>query len=147
MTDSSGNNKCIFCKIARGQDKATDILYENEELVIFKDIKPATRHHYLVVPKHHIKNPKSLDNSHLSLVDRLVEVGRDFLKQQSADVDEARFGFHWPPFTSVSHLHLHVLSPTSDMGFIARCIFRPNSFWFVTAEWLISRLKGMDTKS
>lgn len=147
MTDSPSNNKCIFCKIARGQDKATDILYENEELVIFRDIKPATTHHYLVIPKRHIKDPKTLDSSHQALVERLVEAGRDFLKQKNVGLEEASFGFHWPPFTSVSHLHLHVISPTSDMGFIARCIFRPNSLWFVTAEWLISRLKAMDTKS
>ncbi|OWF38591.1 histidine triad nucleotide-binding protein 3-like [Mizuhopecten yessoensis] len=146
MTDSS-DSKCIFCKIAGGQDKATDILYENEELVIFKDIKPATRHHYLIVPKHHIKDPRSLNYSHLPLVERLVEAGNDFLKQQNGDINKARFGFHWPPFTSVNHLHLHVISPTSEMGFIARCVFRPNTLWFVTAEWLINRLKAMNLKS
>ncbi|XP_060066881.1 adenosine 5'-monophosphoramidase HINT3-like [Ylistrum balloti] len=139
--------KCIFCKIARGQDDKTNILYENEELVIFKDIKPATRHHYLIIPKQHIKDPKNLNYSHLPLVERLVEAATDFLKQQNAAVDEARLGFHWPPFNSISHLHLHAISCTSEMGFIARGIFRPNTLWFVTAEWLVRRLKAMDTKS
>uniref|UniRef100_A0A8C4QBF6 Aprataxin n=1 Tax=Eptatretus burgeri TaxID=7764 RepID=A0A8C4QBF6_EPTBU len=54
-----------------------------------------------------------------------------------------RFGFHWPPFTSVDHLHLHVLAPASQMGLLSRLAYRPGSPWFVTADWLLQRLKKM----
>lgn len=43
-------------------------------------------------------------------------------------------GFHWPPFHMVSHLHLHVIAPADQMGFIARNMFRPNSMWFVSVS-------------
>jgi len=49
-------------------------------------------------------------------------------------------GFHWPPFHSIAHLHLHVIAPSDSMGFISRTIFRPNSWWFVTPEYVKERL-------
>ena len=36
-------------------------------MVVFRDIKPASPHHYLVVPKQHIPDPKILGNSHVEL--------------------------------------------------------------------------------
>lgn len=39
-------------------------------------------------------------------------------------------GFHWPPFHMISHLHLHVISSTNQMGFIAKGIFMERAYWF-----------------
>lgn len=41
-------------------------------------------------------------------------------------------GFHWPPFNSIKHLHLHVIFPESAMSFIGRQVFRPGTFYFAT---------------
>lgn len=43
-------------------------------------------------------------------------------------------GFHWPPFNTVHHLHLHVIYPKEEMSYISRLIFRPNSYWFVSVS-------------
>lgn len=56
---SSSENDCIFCKICKGK-LPSDMLYQDDEIIIFKDISPVAKHHYLVVPKVHIKNTKSL---------------------------------------------------------------------------------------
>lgn len=52
-------------------------------------------------------------------------------------VDWGRFGFHYP-FVMISHLHLHVISPVSEMGFFGRLLFRPNSYWFVTVSYIFN---------
>ncbi|KAK3089877.1 hypothetical protein FSP39_007277 [Pinctada imbricata] len=129
--------RCIFCKIAAKNDPKTQILYEDNEFVVFKDIKPAATHHYLVITKVHIKDPKQLNGGHIDLVEKMVAVGYRILEDKHADVQNSRFGFHWPPFTSVQHLHLHAISPTTEMGFIGKGIFSPNSFWFVTVCHLL----------
>ena len=41
-----------------------------------------------------------------------------------------RLGFHWAPFNSIGHLHLHLLYPTDQMSLISRLVFQPNWFWF-----------------
>lgn len=43
---------------------------------------------------------------------------------------EMSFGFHWPPFNSVTHLHMHGIAPVSKMRFLQRQIFRKDSFWY-----------------
>ena len=51
---------CIFCKIVNGKTD-TKILYENETLVVFKDINPHAPVHLLVVPKKHIRSINNLE--------------------------------------------------------------------------------------
>ncbi|MDC8758006.1 histidine triad nucleotide-binding protein [Janthinobacterium fluminis] len=44
---------CIFCKIAAKQIPAS-VVYEDDELLAFKDINPAAPVHLLVIPKRHV---------------------------------------------------------------------------------------------
>ena len=46
---------CIFCKIIKGEIPSTKV-YEDENVLAFKDINPAAPIHILVVPKQHIEN-------------------------------------------------------------------------------------------
>lgn len=43
---------------------------------------------------------------------------------------ELSLGFHWPPFNSMNHLHMHGMAPVSNMRFIQRQIFKKDSFWY-----------------
>ncbi|XP_031726173.1 histidine triad nucleotide-binding protein 3-like isoform X3 [Anarrhichthys ocellatus] len=111
---------CIFCLIAHDQDKETEVIKENRELVCFRDIVPAAPHHYLVVPKQHIQSCLSLQSRHIHLVERMAEMGKAVLHDQGiTDMKDIRYedslGFHQPPYTSVDHLHLHVLAPASQI--------------------------------
>ncbi|XP_076611686.1 adenosine 5'-monophosphoramidase HINT3-like [Chaetodon auriga] len=133
---------CIFCLIADDRDEETEVIKKNEELVCFRDISPAAPHHYLVVPKQHIHSCFSLHWGHIGLVKRMAEMGKAVLKDQGiTDMTDVRLGFHQPPYTSVDHLHLHVLAPTSQISVHKEYKFIPRTDRFVTDECLLKRLK------
>ncbi|XP_035666322.1 histidine triad nucleotide-binding protein 3-like [Branchiostoma floridae] len=134
--------RCIFCTIARGEEPKTTLLHEDERFVAFRDRSPAAAHHYLIIPKEHMGNPATLTNKDIPLVESLAEVGNKVLQEQGGNMEDKRLGFHWPPFNSIDHLHLHVLSPDSQMGFLSRLVYRP-AFWFVTIDKLLERLQAV----
>uniref|UniRef100_A0A8C5MGR1 Adenosine 5'-monophosphoramidase HINT3 n=1 Tax=Leptobrachium leishanense TaxID=445787 RepID=A0A8C5MGR1_9ANUR len=137
------DSKCIFCRIAGGQEGGTELLHVDEDLVCFRDIRPGAPHHYLIVPKNHVGNCKTLSQDDIQLVMKMVAIGKNMLQKYNvSDLEDIRLGFHWPPFCSISHLHLHVLAPASQLGFLSRMIYRINSYWFITADQLIERLQA-----
>ena len=53
---------CIFCKIIQKQ-VPTEMVAENDTVIVVKDIAPKAPIHYLIIPKNHIKNVVDLDDS------------------------------------------------------------------------------------
>jgi len=58
---------CIFCKIVLGEIPAVKVLDEDKVLA-FMDINPASRGHMLVVPKNHAENIFEISEADLSAV-------------------------------------------------------------------------------
>ncbi|KAH8344509.1 hypothetical protein KR067_002724 [Drosophila pandora] len=135
-------DNCIFCKITGGQDANTVLEMENDEFVIFKDIKPASEHHYLAVTKEHHNSLKTLNKSHEDLVGRMEEGLKKFLREKGVATDDALLGFHLPPFITVNHLHMHAIAPRSQMGFLSKLIFLPSA-WFKTVSYIIYSFEGI----
>lgn len=52
--------------------------------------------------------------------------------------DKLLLGFHWPPFNSIKHLHMHGLAPQVEMGWFKAFMFKPNTKWFKTVDFVIN---------
>lgn len=104
-----GAKPCKFCEILKHKQ---EVIYENELVFAFYDIKQASSQaHILVCPKQCIKNINHISKkrvSDLQLINTMYEVGSKLLEDISPNCQK-RFGFHRPPFYSIPHLHLHCL--------------------------------------
>ncbi|KAJ8390238.1 hypothetical protein AAFF_G00109770 [Aldrovandia affinis] len=128
---------------AVGSGQALDSGRGDGDLFCLRDRKPGAHHHYLVVPKRHMGNCLSLKKEHVPLVKKMVEMGKTVLqKNHVTDLNDIRLGFHVPPFSSVPHLHLHVLAPASQMDSRSLRIYGPQSFWFLTVHQLLQKLNS-----
>ena len=62
---------CLFCKIAAKQIPSS-IVYEDEDLLAFKDINPAAPVHLLVIPKIHVATLSECNASHTELLGKML---------------------------------------------------------------------------
>jgi len=58
---------CIFCKIAQGEIPAK-VVYEDEKVIAFEDIKPAAPVHVLVIPKQHIDCASNINEQNANIL-------------------------------------------------------------------------------
>ena len=71
---------CIFCKIIKGEIPSEKV-YEDEEILAFKDINPAAPIHILVIPKKHIESLLKLEEADYELVGKIQKVINKIAKQ------------------------------------------------------------------
>lgn len=100
---------CLFCKIIKGEIPSTKI-YEDEDMLIIKDIAPQAEIHYLLLPKEHFANI-------VEMTDKQAATLAKCIKKLSTMVDELGLsnGFRLvsnkgkDACQSVEHLHIHIL--------------------------------------
>jgi len=102
--------ECIFCKIASGEIPA-EKLFENEEIIAFKDINPAAPTHILIVPKAHIPTLNDLNKDHAGLLEKMFSVARDLAEKSKVKESGYRtiINCNRDAGQEVFHLHLHLL--------------------------------------
>lgn len=100
---------CIFCKIVN-KDIPSTIVYEDDEMLCFKDINPAAPVHLLLIPKEHFDSLAHAQAKHEALL------GRMMLKvPEIAKANGLQNGFKTQINTGkgggqeVFHLHIHIL--------------------------------------
>ena len=138
----SKSKPCVFCDLLKDGSK---VIQSNGDVATFKDRSPASDHHYLVVPTKFVTNPKTLESQHIPLIHDLESFALDFIKStigERFDNKELLIGFHWPPFISVEHLHLHVIYPKSNLNQLGRWKFPNDSWYFLSPSKLIDYLKN-----
>ncbi len=72
---------CIFCKIINKEVPST-IVYEDEDVIAFKDIHPVTPVHILVIPKKHISSLVELKKEDEAVIGKIYSVINKIAKQE-----------------------------------------------------------------
>ncbi len=100
---------CIFCKIIAGEIPSAKV-YEDDEIVIFKDIEPKAKIHLLCVPKEHFAYLSELNEARAALVGRtLLKIGK--IKDDLGLSEGYRVVVNQGENAgqTVHHLHIHLL--------------------------------------
>ena len=100
---------CLFCKIVAGEIPAAKV-YEDDQLIAFKDINPQAPMHVLVVPKRHVATLNDLSAADDGLVGAMVRRAAAIAKEQGFDGPgyQTVFNCNAQAGQTVFHIHLHV---------------------------------------
>ncbi len=72
---------CIFCKIIKGEIPSNKV-YEDEEVLAFKDIAPAAPIHVLVIPKNHIPSLAEMKEGEEKIISKIYKVINEIAEKQ-----------------------------------------------------------------
>ena len=101
---------CLFCKIIKGEIPCTK-MYEDQNMIVIKDIDPKAKNHFLAIPKSHFKlladmteeQSETLRQCFLTIPklqkELQLENGYRLVINQGDDAGQTVF-----------HLHIHILS-------------------------------------
>ena len=103
-------DNCLFCQIANGET-STKILFENDILVVFKDINPAAPVHLLIVPKRHIRSINDLADSDRPILSELLMTAKDMAGRYGITDSGYRLFINVERGGGqvIFHLHLHLI--------------------------------------
>lgn len=101
---------CIFCKIVAGEIPA-DILYQDDEVIAFRDINPLAPTHLLIIPKKHIPYLAQLSEAESSLIKDMVNTAIQLAKREGVAEGGYRLVVNCGKQGGqlVPHLHMHLL--------------------------------------
>ena len=107
---SAMNTDCIFCQIVAGKVPG-DILYQDEEVVAFRDINPQSPTHIVIIPKKHIPSLARLSEADSPLIGHLVNVANQLAKKEGIAEKGYRLALNCGEQGGqlVPHLHMHLL--------------------------------------
>ena len=100
----------VFSKIIRKEIPA-DIVYEDEEILAFKDIHPLAPVHILIIPKREIESINDLESGDALLVGRMILVARDIARDLNISEKGYKLLFRTgrDGGQEVQHIHLHLI--------------------------------------
>ena len=110
-------NNCIFCKIIAGEIPASKV-YEDEKMLVFKDIEPKAKVHLLAIPKVHFAYLSELDNKKAEILGHIFTEIPRIAKENGCEngyrliINQGEDGGQ-----AVHHLHVHILGGEKLSGF------------------------------
>ena len=100
---------CVFCKIIN-KEIPSEIVYEDDNFVAFKDVNPKAPVHFLLVPKKHILSIDHVEIKDKDLMGELILITQKIAREKKLEgyklvINVGRVGGQ-----IIDHLHLHILS-------------------------------------
>lgn len=101
---------CLFCKIAAGEIPSAKV-YEDEEILAFRDINPQAPVHILIIPKKHVASLAEVGEEDTALLGKIQVLTRKLAEQEGVAVSGFRIVSNSGPDSGqeVGHLHYHLM--------------------------------------
>ena len=102
--------ECVFCRIVAGE-LPSDTLYQDDEVMAFRDINPLAPTHVLIIPKRHINSLAALADDETAIIGHMGRVANQLARQEGI----ASSGYRLVVSSGenggqvVPHLHMHLL--------------------------------------
>ena len=100
---------CIFCKIIAGEIPSTKV-YEDDQILAFRDIQPAAPTHILVIPKQHIAGVREITAQNSAVVAHIFETIPQIAKAEGITDYRVVSNNGAEAGQTVHHLHFHILA-------------------------------------
>jgi len=101
---------CVFCRIVAGEIPA-DILYQDEEVIAFRDINPVAPTHVVIIPKKHIPSLAHLPDAETPLIGHMAKIANQLAKEAGIFESGYRLAISCGEQggQEVPHLHMHLV--------------------------------------
>ncbi len=102
---------CVFCKIIKGEIPSEKV-YEDEDILAFKDINPAAPIHVLIIPKKHIATLMEVTQEDSELMAKILQTAQKVAKIMGIEEKGFRLIANCGPDSGqeVMHIHFHLLA-------------------------------------
>ncbi|MFI4918687.1 MAG: histidine triad nucleotide-binding protein [Legionellales bacterium] len=101
---------CLFCKICQGEIPAA-VVFNDDDLLAFRDIKPQAPTHLLIIPKRHIATIDDTNNQDDLLLGKMILCAKKLAQAEGISDQGYRlvFNINSGGGQEVYHIHLHLL--------------------------------------
>lgn len=101
---------CVFCRIAR-KEIQSDVLWESENVMAFRDADPVAPTHVLVIPKRHLQSVLDLVGADAGLLFEVFQAASAVARMEGLEETGIRILTNVGPDAGqdILHMHFHVL--------------------------------------
>ena len=102
--------KCLFCQFA-ARKITTNLVFEDKEMIVFRDINPQAPVHLLICPKKHMDSVNELKESDAKIVARMIYQAKILAKKFNLKDRGYRLVINTGKSAGqeIKHLHIHLL--------------------------------------
>lgn len=117
------DENCIFCKIVK-KEVPIELVYEDDNIIAFLDIKPKAKGHTLIVTKKHYQTILDIpDSMGVDIIGAIKEVSLKLIKDKKADGFHVNMNNYPSAGQVVHHAHFHIIPRKDGDGMKDKLLF------------------------